>query len=73
MLMGTLAQTTDQKTENILSITCAYQEVILVAVGTVQVPRRQLKNAANNGATQNAGKKSALLLGKEGIAGLFSR
>jgi hypothetical protein len=70
MLMGTLAMTTDQKTENILSITCAYQEIILVSVGTVQVPRQKLRNAGNNGATQNAGKKSALASFAQALGGL---
>lgn len=71
MLIGTLGVTTDKKTENVLAVSLSFQEVILVSVSTVQVPRRNLKNAGVNGATQNAGKKSALLSLKEGVGAIF--
>lgn len=71
MLISTLGQTTDKHTENCLSISIAFQEVIIVAVVTTQVPRTRQRNAAATGATQNAGKKSALLSLKEGIGGLL--
>lgn len=71
MLFSMLSQTTDKTTENCLSISASFQEVILVSVTTVQVPRSSLKNPGSNGATQNAGKKSALLSLKEGVGALF--
>lgn len=73
MLMTTIAQTTDQKTENLLSISCSYQEIIIVSVTAGTTPRLKQKKAASTGATEPAGKKSALLLGKEGILGLFGK
>lgn len=71
MLLTVLAQTTDKSTENCLAIQASFQEIIIVSVVTTQVPRRRQRNAAVTGATQNAGKKSALLSLKEGIGGLF--
>lgn len=71
MLMATLGQTTDKSTENCLSITASFQEIIIVSVVTTQVPRLRQRNAAVTGATQNAGKKSALLSLKEGVGALF--
>lgn len=59
MLISTLAQTTDKNTENVLKIDISFQQVIIVSTSTVQVPRSALKNAASNGAIQNAGKKAA--------------
>lgn len=61
MLMTTLAMTTDKQTENCLSITCSYTQIIIVNVTTVQVQRKQLKNAGSNGATQNVGRKQSSL------------
>lgn len=71
MLFSALSQTTDKATENCLAIAASFQEVILVSVSTVQVPRSSLKNPGSNGATQNAGKKSALLSLKEGVGAIF--
>lgn len=71
MLISALAQTTDKNTENCLSISLACQEVIIVSVVTTQVPRSLQKNPGTTGATQTAGKKSALLSLKEGIGGLI--
>lgn len=73
MLMATLSQTTDKNTENCLSINASYQEVIIVSISTTQVPRSQQRNAGATGATQSAGKKSALLSAKEAVTGLFAR
>ena len=70
-LIATLSQTTDKKTENCLAIALSFQEVILVKVSTTQVPRVKQKIPAVTGATENAGKKSALVSLKEGIGGLF--
>lgn len=71
MMMTTLIQNTDKNTENILSLTITCQEVIITTVQAVNVPRANQKNAGSNGATQNAGKKSALLSLTQGIGGLF--
>ncbi len=71
MLMATLGVTTDKATENILAVTMSFQEIIIVAVVTTQVPRLRQKFPGATGATQNAGKKSALLSLKEGVGGLF--
>lgn len=60
MLMTSLSQTTDKRTENILSISASFQEVILVSVVTTQVDRIKQKNAGATGATQNAGKKQSI-------------
>lgn len=71
MLIATLSQTTDSKTENCLAITASFQEVIIVTVSTTQVPRIKQKTPASTGKTEKAGKKSALLSLKEGIGGLL--
>lgn len=62
MLLKGLAQTTDAKTENILSITASLQEIIIVEVRTTTVPprARQARPGAT-GATQGAGEKKALV------------
>lgn len=73
MLMSSLGVTTDKPTENILSVSMSFQEVLIVAVVTTQVPRRRQRNAAATGATQSAGKKSALLSLKEGVGGIFQK
>lgn len=61
MLMSSLSQTTDKNTENILSISMAFQEVIIVSVTTTSVPREQLKNPGSNGPTQPAGVKQSII------------
>lgn len=71
MLISTLGLTTDKHTENILSITAAFQEVIIVSVTTTTVPRSKQRNPGSTGATQPAGKKSALQSLKEGIGAIF--
>lgn len=72
MLMSTLSQTTDKNTENCLSVTMSFQQVIIVSVSTTNVPRTNQKNAGATGATQNAGQKqSALYTGVQAITGLF--
>ncbi len=71
MLMASLGQTTDKNTENCLAINASYQEIIIVPITTTTVPRTQQKNPGTTGATQNAGKKSALLSAKEAVVGIF--
>lgn len=73
MLIGTLSQTTDRATENCLSINFSLQEVILVKTSTTQVPRSKQANAGKTGKTENAGRKSALLVLKEGIGKAFGQ
>lgn len=73
MLISSLGLTTDKQTENTLSISISFQEVLIVNVVTTQVPREKQRFAGATGATQNAGKKSALLSLKEGIAGALAR
>jgi hypothetical protein len=67
MLLTSLGLTTDKKTENVLSISASFQEVIIVSVGATIVPRKRLKNAANNGGVQNVGKKSAFFSLAQGV------
>ena len=70
MLIASLGQVTDKRTENILSITLSFQQVIIVSVQTVQiVPRPRQKNPGATGATQPAGRKSALLKTVEAVVG----
>lgn len=71
VLIASLGMTTDKKTENCLAISITFQEVIIVNVVTTSVPRARQRNPGATGATQNAGKKSALLSTKEGIGALF--
>jgi len=71
MLINVLTQTTDKSTENCLAIQLTATEVIIVPVTTTQVPRSQQKNPGKTGATQNAGKKSALATAAQGIQALF--
>lgn len=70
-LIAALGQTTDRKTENCLAITFGFQEVLIVNVTTTQVPRKRQRNPGGTGATQSAGKKSALLSAKQGIGALI--
>lgn len=69
MLLATMGQTTDKKTENVLSITANFQEVILVPIVTTIVPKSQLKRPASNMGTQNVGQKSAIATIVQGLGG----
>lgn len=71
MMLQTISQTTDKKTENCLAISATFQEVIIVQISTTLVPRSKQKNPGLTGATAKAGKKSALLTLKQGIGGVF--
>lgn len=71
MLMTTLTNVTDKRSENCLSINMSFIQIIIVSVSTVSVPRKNQKNPGSTGATQNAGKKSALLSLTQGIGALF--
>lgn len=71
MLMTTLTLVTDKNSEKALSLTVACQQVVIVTVSAVVVPRSHQKNPGSNGATQNAGKKSALLSITQGVGAFF--
>lgn len=73
MLLQTLGCTTDKRTENVLAINATFQEVILVPIGIFTLSLDQLKKPEVNAAVQNAGKKSALFLGKQALQGVFSK
>lgn len=75
MLMTTLAQTTDKHTENCLSISMSFQEVIIASIAsvTVEAPRSRQRNPGRTGGTQKAGKKSALRSAGDAVVGLVSR
>jgi hypothetical protein len=60
MLLRTLGLTTDKKTENILAINIAFEEVILVPVVVGIVPKSQLKSPGKNAANKPVPVKSAL-------------
>lgn len=67
MLVAVIRQHTDRLTENILSLNISFQEVIIVSVGTVQVPKSRQKNPGSSQATQNTGQKSGLLSAAQAI------
>lgn len=59
MLLKSLSNTTDAANENILSISCDLQEIILVRTEIINSPvRANQKKAAKTGATKNAGAKT---------------
>lgn len=60
MLISSIGVTTDKRTENILSVSISFQQVILVTVSTATIPRARQRNAGATGKTEPAGKKSAL-------------
>lgn len=66
MLMKTLAQTTDEETENLLSINFSVEQIIIVQVETTSVPPRAKQAApGRTGSTQSAGSKSAQAVQKK--------
>lgn len=67
MLIAVLRMVTDRHTENILSLSVTLQQVLLVSVGTIQVPPSRLRSPKKTQATQNTGAKSALLSLSQGI------
>ncbi len=59
MLAQSITQTTDAKTENVLSVTLELQEVILVTVEAATLPARSAQRfPGRTGATGNAGQKT---------------
>lgn len=72
MILQSIGQTTDQKTENILALNLSFIEIITVEVTPTTVPARSRQsNPGTTGATEKAGKKSALRVLKEGVGNLF--
>ncbi len=71
MLLASLNMTTDKLTENVLKISASFQEIILVPVATTTVPRMKQKSPRATDKTENAGKKSFLFVGGEGVTGLL--
>lgn len=60
MQIKSLTVTTDKLTENILSISAEFQEVVIVDVVVTNMPKRpNQKNAGKTGATQKTGTKQA--------------
>ncbi len=62
MLLQSLGQTTDRHTENILSVSMTFQQVILVSVSTGTVPRSRQRNSRETEKTELKGKKKSVLL-----------
>lgn len=72
MLMTGLSQTTDKTTENCLAVHMSFQQIIIVSVSAVVVPRINQKSPGKTGGTQKAGQKqSALFKGTQAVTGLF--
>jgi len=72
MLLVSIGNTTDKMSENILSLSLVFTEIITVEVTPAKVPpRKSQANAGKTGATEKGGKKSALKVLKEGIGSLF--
>lgn len=72
MLLTSVMNTTDKNTENVLSLQLQFQEIITVEVTPTKVPpRSSQRGAGTTGATEKAGKKSALKVFKEGIGSLL--
>lgn len=67
MLMSIVRLNTSKTTENILSLNLTFQQVLFAAVGTTVVAPINQRNAGATQATQNVGKKSALLTGVQAL------
>lgn len=73
MLLATLSQVTDKNTENCLSVTMSFQEVVLVSIGTIQVDPKKLKKPKSNSPTKPAGNKSIAKTLVDGVQAGFKR
>lgn len=72
MLLKSIQQTTGKQTENVLALSLGFEEIIIVEVSPTTVPpRRKQRNAGATGATEKAGRKSALATAKDGLASFF--
>lgn len=61
MLIATLSSTTDKTTENCLAIRLACEEIIVVKVNTVVVPRSSQKNPGATGKTEKSREKKSFI------------
>ena len=72
MLFKSLAETNDRETENILSVTAVFEEVIIVDVEVTTVPpRADQADPATTDADANAGAKSAQQANVDAVNSLF--
>lgn len=72
MVLISVGNTTNKETENVLRLNLSFEEVILVEVTPTTVPARSRQRSPGvTGATEKAGKKSALVTLKEGIGSLI--
>lgn len=71
MLFQSLGLVTDKKTENVLSISATFQQIIIVNTAFATVDRINQKTPAKTGATTPAGDKSALYIQKQAVTNLF--
>lgn len=62
MLIAEIDCHTDERTENILSLTLLFQEVNIVKIGTATVPPSQQRNPGSTQDTQNTGQKTPSFL-----------
>lgn len=62
MLLAALSQTTDKQTENCLSVSMSFQQVIIVNVVTTQLPRSKQRTPKVTQSTLPVGTKSALAI-----------
>lgn len=67
MLLSVLRLNTSKTTENILALNITFQQVLFAAVGTTVVAPINQRNPGATQATQNIGKKSALLTGIQAL------
>ncbi len=67
MLIASLRMNTDKQTENILSLECGLQQINLVTIGVATISPLNQGNKSVTQATQNLGKKSALLTGAQAV------
>lgn len=73
MLFASIGLTTDKNSENVLSISASFQQVVIVSVATTTAPRIKQSHPATTGKTENAGKKSALFSGTQGALSLAGK
>lgn len=70
MLIASLGLTTDKRTENVLSISATFEEIIIVQVTTTNVPRIRQKKPQKTAKTEKTGNKSVIVTGVDGIRAL---
>lgn len=73
MLLASLGMTTDKYTENILALNMTFQQVIIVSVGNVIVPKARQRAPRTTQATQAAGRKQSAASGLSDAGVAFFR